>query len=234
MKKLSMEARVRRYLEGKDCLCTERKGVTAYRHRESGRRFALLDGDAGTLTVRVGDPLLRDLLLHRPGCAPGVRGGLGWVGLSLDGTVDFEELCERIDGSMLETASPAERQALRPPKAWLVPANPKYYDVEHAFEDTDTILWKQGSGIRIGDTVFMYTAAPVSAILYRCLVLETDIPCDDRGELHIRSLMRIRLERSYDPSEFPFSALRDEYGIFAVRGPRGVPPDLRRALTETE
>ena len=229
MKKQDLSGRVLRYI-GEDCLRTETRGCTVFRHGESGRRFAFLEGE--TLTVRVEDPLLRDLLLRQPGYAPGVRGGLGWLSVALDGTVPFDELRDRIDASRLATASPRERQALRPPKEWLIPANPKYYDVERAFEDTDTILWKQGSGIKIGDTVYMYAAAPVSAILYRCLVLETDIPCDDRGELHITSLMRIRLLRRYDPAAYPFRVLRDEYGIFAVRGPRGVPFDLSEALNK--
>ena len=48
--------------------------------------------------------------------------------------------------------------------------------MDRAFEEAEEILWKQGSGIKKGDTVFLYVAAPVSAILYRCLVTETDIP----------------------------------------------------------
>ena len=44
--------------------------------------------------------------------------------------------------------------------------------------------------------------------------------------------MRIRLLRRYDADAFPFGRLKEEYGIYAVRGPRGVPNSLSHALRE--
>ena len=77
----------------------------------------------------------------------------------------------------------------------------------------------------------MYAAAPVSAVLYKCRITETDIPCDySRGVLTIKALMKIQLLKRYKPSRFTFERLRDEYGIFAVRGPRGIPHSLSQAL----
>ena len=77
----------------------------------------------------------------------------------------------------------------------------------------------------------MYVAAPVSAILYKCRVLETDIPYDYQDKnLTITSLMKIELLKRYDRNKFTFSVLGDEYGIYAVRGPRGVPHSLSDAL----
>ena len=40
--------------------------------------------------------------------------------------------------------------------------------LSYAFEKKDEIDWKQGNGILVGDTVFMYAAASISAILYKC------------------------------------------------------------------
>ena len=77
----------------------------------------------------------------------------------------------------------------------------------------------------------MYVAAPVSAILYKCKVTETNIPCDYRDEkLTITALMKIRLLKRYNTERFTFETLKNEYGIFAVRGPRGVPHSLSEAL----
>ena len=77
----------------------------------------------------------------------------------------------------------------------------------------------------------MYVAAPVSAILYKCLVTETDIPFQyDDGHVRLTSLMKIRLQKRYGSEMFTFKILNEEYGIFAVRGPRGVPDSLREAL----
>ena len=32
-------------------------------------------------------------------------------------------------------------------KEWIIPANPKYYDTGHAFDEKSEIDWKQGTGI---------------------------------------------------------------------------------------
>ena len=70
-----------------------------------------------------------------------------------------------------------------------------------------------------------------SYVKKKCRVTETDIPCDyRRGVLTITALMRIRLLKRYKPSSFTFEKLKDEYGIFAVRGPRGIPHSLSEAL----
>ena len=42
--------------------------------------------------------------------------------------------------------------------------------------------------------------------------------------------MRIKLLKRYPPDRFPFEVLGKEYGIFAVRGPRGIPDTLSQAL----
>ena len=77
----------------------------------------------------------------------------------------------------------------------------------------------------------MYVGAPVSAVLYKCKVTETNIPYQYQDEnLTITALMKIRLLKRYAPEQFTFEVLKSEYGIFAVRGPRGVPNSLSEAL----
>ncbi len=156
-----------------------------------------------------------------------------WITVFLDGSVKEELVFDLIDASFMATASAKKKQKIRPPKEWIIPANPKYYDIEHAFDDSDEIDWKQGSGIKTGDTVFMYVAAPVSAILYKCKVTETDIPYKYSDEnLTIKALMKIKLLKRYKPDKFTFDVLKDEYGIFAIRGPRGVTNSLSAALNK--
>ena len=183
------------------------------------------------LNVKLDDPLFADLLLRQEGYFRGYHIARGnWISVLLDGTVPFQDVCELLDMSYSATASAKNKQKLRPPKDWLVPANPKYYDVVGAFEQNDEIDWKQGSGIRVGDTVFLYVAAPVSAVLFRCAVTKTDIPFDYKGgELSIKALMRIKLLKRYDPGAFTFEVLK-EHGVYAVRGPRDIPNSLRAAL----
>ena len=187
------------------------------------------------LNVKLDDPLLRDLLIRQDGYFPGYHISRGnWISILLDGSVPLEEICLQIDNSYRATASQKTKKAIRPAKEWLIPANPKYYDIEHAFDPVREIDWKQGTGIKKGDVVFMYAAAPVSAILYKCRVTETDIPYRYQSKgLTITSLMRIRLVKQYKPDKFTFDKLKSEYGIFAVRGPRGIPGKLSAALKNT-
>lgn len=188
-------------------------------------------GRTDIMNVKTDDPLLYDMLIRKDGIVPGYHMGKGsWISVILDGRIAFDEICAMIDMSY-HTVMSGKRNLPRPPKDWIIPANPKYFDIIHAFDKEKEIVWKQGSGIRKGDTVFMYVASPVSAIMYRCKVTMTDIPYNGKNEaVNIPSLMKIRLEKRYDEEEFSFKRLKDEFGIFAVRGPRGVPHSLRAAL----
>ena len=48
-----------------------------------------------------------------------------------------------MEESYLTTASGQKKQKLRPPKEWLIPSNPKYYDIIQAFEEADEIEKKR-------------------------------------------------------------------------------------------
>jgi len=215
-----------------------------FRHKDNQKWYALmmdvprsklgLSGNdvVDVLNLKLADFLTRDFLIQRDGFFPGYHISRGnWITVLLDGTVELEEICHLIDVSYKVTASAKTKKAIRPPKEWIIPSNPKYYDSVHAFDDTDEINWKQGAGIKTGDIVFMYVGLPVSAILYKCVVTKTDIPWHfQKDKLTIMKLMSIRLLKRYDPKKFTFEVLKDEYGIYAVRGPRGIPQKLSESL----
>ena len=225
-------------------------GYAVCRHPDSGKwymvvmnvkRSALgLAGDEYTdiVNVKLNDPLLLELMMQETGFYPGYhisRGRGNWMSVLLDGTVPLKRITALIDTSYGCTASAKKKLELRPPKEWIIPSNPKYYDIESAFDRTDVIEWKQGKSIRTGDTVYMYVGAPVSAVLYKCSVIETGIPCDYHGkDVTITALMRIKLEKRYPRDRFTFAILGEEYGIYAVRGPRGIPDSLSKALNDTK
>lgn len=234
----------RKYKTKPERLWMRYPGYAVFRHADNQKWFAIvmdverhklgLDGEerVDILNVKLSDPLLVDLLTQQPGFFSGYHMNRSyWVSILLDGTVPIKEVCRWLEESYMATASSAKKQKLRPPKEWIVPANPKYFDIEQAFENADEINWKQGAGIKKGDTVYMYVAAPVSAILYKCTVTQTDIPYHRvNPNVRIKSLMRIRLQKRYAPDRFTFERLGKEYGIHAVRGPRGVPQSLSETL----
>lgn len=214
------------------------------RHRDNGKWFGLVMtvprdrvGLSGkepmdVINLKVDDLFFRDLILQEEGILPAYHmNKRHWISVLLDGTVTEERVMDLIDMSFLATASAKKKETVRPPKEWIIPANPKYFDIVRAFDDTDTINWKQGAGIKTGDTVYMYVGAPVSAVLYRCQVIETGIPYTHRNpHITIKALMRIRLQRRYPADQFPFHVLKEEYSIYAVRGPRGIPNSLSAAF----
>jgi len=214
-----------------------------FRHEDTRKQFAAVRNipceksgkyEAGTfcvLDIRLSDLLLRDILFEQEGFFACNTSRGNWISAALDGTVPYDTLTSLIDTSFAATASGKKKQEMRPPKEWLIPSNPKYYDIISAFNASDIIDWKQGAGVKKDDTVFMYVGSPVSAILYKCRVIEMDIPYDFRTEgLTIKKLMKIKLLKRYSPDEFTFERLKSEFGIFAVRGPRGVPNSLSTAL----
>ena len=215
-----------------------------FRHNDNKKWFALVMdvsreklelpgvGEVTVINLKVDDPFFRDMIIREEGIMPAYHmNKQHWITVLMDGTVPEERVYELLEMSYFATAPAAKKEKIRAPKDWIIPANPKFYDIEHAFDEKEEIDWKQGAGIKTGDTVFMYVAAPVSAILYKCKVLETDIPYQYRDpNLTIRALMKIRLEKRYDPSRFTFEVLTEEYGIYAIRGPRGIPEALQLDL----
>lgn len=217
---------------------------SVFRHADNRKWFGLIMNVSGVklglgttsyvpvINLKIDDPVFRDMLIQQPGIIPAYHmNKKQWITVFLDGTVQKERVYDLIDASYRATASKKKKLNDREPKEWIIPSNPKYYDVIKAFEEADEIDWKQGAGIRNGDTIYLYVGAPVSAILYKCRVTQTDIPYSyqDRN-LTIKALMKIKLLKRYNKDEFTFKVLNDEYGIFAVRGPRGVPFSLSEAL----
>lgn len=175
------------------------------------------------------DPLVSGSLRMENGYLPAYHmHHESWLTVLLDGTVKKEEIFSLLELSFELTASHTRKKKSKSyfRREWLVPANPKYFDLEKAFSESDSILWKQSSNVSVGDMVYLYVAAPVSAICYRCEAMEVDIPYNyDDGKVHMNHVMRLKLLQRYSPTVFTFEKLK-EYGIFSIRGPRYMPNSL--------
>ncbi len=163
-------------------------------------------------------------LLKRKGFYPAYHmNKKSWITILLDHTVADEEIMNYIVKS---------HQFTEQAKEWLLPANIKYYDIIHCFQNTDCCLWKQPRSIQVGDIVYLYVGAPYSCILYQCKVLEINIPYSYQDKnLSIEKAMKIKLCKKYDEHQFSLQNIK-KYGLNSVRGPRFIPKRLSELLKE--
>lgn len=181
-------------------------------------------------------------------CDPGLTGSLrmdegffpayhmhrdSWITILLDGTVPASDIFPLLDMSYQLTAKKGKRSnPIFRNTNWIVPANPKYYDLEAAINEhpDHTFLWKQSNRIAVNDIVYLYLAAPVSAIRYRCKAIEVDIPYQYTDQnVHMSHVMRLQLLQRYDQEPIGLNVLK-EHGVYAVRGPRSMPDRLIDAI----
>lgn len=145
-----------------------------------------------------------------------------WVSISLDDTLSDNEIIDLINISY---------DLINISSNYIIPANPKYYDIINAFKDTDIIIWKQLKNILINDYVYLYIASPYSCIMYKCIVIDKDIPYQYHdNNINMNYIMKIKLIKKYN-NEFTLDRLK-EYGITTIRGPRSIPSKLLKELNK--
>lgn len=155
-----------------------------------------------------------------------------WVSVVLDDSLSDEELWELVTQSR-SLAAPNLLGRSQGPNFWLIPANPKYYDIDAEFTENKIIDWTQKASIKKGDYVGIYITAPSRMLRYLCRVLEADT--DNNGYRNypdIKRLMRIELIRQFDDGKFPASVLK-ELGVSNIRGPRRMTKELIEKVEET-
>ena len=74
-----------------------------------------------------------------------------WISIILDNTLTDKEIIKLVEISY-------ENSNLK--GKWIIPANPKYYDIMNAFNNTNIITWKQSNTIMKGDIIYLYIAEP--------------------------------------------------------------------------
>ncbi len=152
-----------------------------------------------------------------------------WITIVLNNTVPDEMILKLIDKSYSYTILNKNST-----NEWIVPANPKYFDIEKALKENNTIIWKQSTDIKINDIVYLYVAEPYSAIMYKFKVVEVNIPYEYKDEnIKIQKIMKIDLITRYEKGELSLNKLKD-FGIRAVRGPRYMPLSLSEYINKID
>ncbi len=225
----------------------EKPAEKADRTGNAGKR-PLDDMMAEIMNLKI-DPSNLDDLLQTPGiylCWH--MNKKHWISLSLNDALSDQRimalmkqsfaLVGRTSGSVVRRASPNIQSSaacsIETPAAWVIPSNPAHYNVAEGFSNSPdaTILWHQRIHARPGDQVFIYQAAPIAAIIFRCEAIETDLPADDPAlfGMHPASappaMMRLKLLTTYPKDRWP-RAFLNQHGIkVTVRGQRSMPSEL--------
>lgn len=121
--------------------------------------------------------------------------------------------------------------------SWIIPCNPKNYDVIKAFQDLKEIDWKQSvKNIDAGDKVYIYVSSPYKQILYQCVVVKTnllareiddmDYVIDGTPFLNYGPHMRLQMIRKLNGLELNLSALKKRGLRGNIQGPRTVSGEL--------
>lgn len=67
-------------------------------------------------------------------------------------------------------------------KKWMIPANPKYFDIKGCLDKHRCVYWRQHFNFQTGDTVYIYITNPDSAVKYKCIVEGHDLPLPTDSE----------------------------------------------------
>ncbi|MBO5090607.1 MAG: GIY-YIG nuclease family protein [Clostridia bacterium] len=110
---------------------------------------------------------------------------------------------------------------------WVIPCNPKYYDIVAAFDNLDVIEWSQSTNTSVGDTVYIYVGEKYKAIMYKCEVVAADLYGNrsDEDYPYYKELakdpdiryMKLKLIEKYAPDKYPLKELK-ENGLSSVQG----------------
>lgn len=207
--------------------------IGAYYHPDNHKWFGLVQcidrsvfqkekGEIEILNLK-STPERMEELLQKPSIFEGYHmSKKSWISIILDDTMEDDAVMDLVAESYQLSQGGSVRHGI---KKWIIPANPSYFDLDHAFTQRDVIFWKQTAKMQIGDIVYMYYGAPYSEIRYLCRVTAIDIPADIDGKVRIKKMMKIQKLYQYKGGKIDRKVLQ-KHDVVSVRGPRFIPEDL--------
>lgn len=182
------------------------------------QHVSVTDKKVDILEFRI-DPHKRPSLLQQASIYPAYHMNKdNWLCVILDDTQPDQQIMKLVTQS---------RQFLCRPHAWLIPDNPRYYDIMHAFKDpNDLLLWKQSTKVRVNDPVFIYVTNPVKAVIFQCRAIQVNIPYHYHSkQVRLNQAMKLQLVKRYPANKYDLNFLK-AHGIRYIHGPRKVSDQL--------
>lgn len=119
---------------------------------------------------------------------------------------------------------------------FVIPCNPKYYDIAGAFKELKRIEWHQTcKNISVGDTVYIYVAKPIASVKYKCKVTKSNKKTNDIDDARFNkreeaksydNFMTLKLEKKYKDNLITMKELSEYGDINFVLSQRSLPLGL--------
>ncbi len=150
-----------------------------------------------------------------------------WISVLLDDTLRDERIFALIRKSRNLVSGNAVQKASN---EWIVPANPNYFDL-YAYLRMNSIRdWSQPVNAKPGDIVYIYSAAPDSAIVFKTIVVESDLPNPYYPASSKRKKrMRLKVVKRYPRELLTMKVLRT-FGVRSMQGSKRVPLELKKVI----
>ena len=146
-----------------------------------------------------------------------------WITIVLDDTISDYDIMNLIEESYSYTV-------INNTNEWLVPANPKYFDIESYINKSNIITWKQSTNIKVNDIVYLYVASPYSSIMYKFKVIKVNIPYTYKDKnIKMNNTMQMELLEKYEKGKYSFDKIK-EFGVNAIKCQRYMPLNLSKYI----
>ena len=221
-----------KYNNNPEFLWNKFPGYAVYRNKNNNKWYGIImnidlskldksSGEVEIINVKLNENKIQTLLKQKGFYKAYHMSKSDWISIILNDTLKDEEIISLLDESYYLVNEPEE---------WIVPANPKYYDVMNCFNNTDEIIWKQSSDVHVNDIIYLYVADPYSKIMYKCKAIEVNIPYKYKDKnISMNHVMKIKLLKNLENKDYTFQYL-NKLGMKAIRGPRKINKDISSKL----
>ncbi len=126
---------------------------------------------------------------------------------------------------------------------WIIPGNPKEYNVVGAFHELKKIDWKQSTNIKEGDIVYVYVSGDIRSLRFKCRAnkVNLDVPDIDDQKFDISGkfdghkgrYMELEMLEEFEGPEYTREELLN-HGFQSPQGPMRMPSKVKSYLTSLE